>query len=154
MDTRLLSGINERAKPGDRLVCVGDFLCRGNERGVPGRNLPWTFYADQIKARLVLLEGNHDKNNHVKPAGMFLFGQMSHFRFLASHWPTENEDMDPLLVDYAKRSCAFVLCGHVHNAWKTKRIDGLLNINVGVDVWNYRPVSDDEILELYRKEIQ
>jgi calcineurin-like phosphoesterase family protein len=42
-----------------------------------------------------------------------------------------------------------LLCGHVHSIWKTKRSDkGTLMINVGVDVWNYAPVSLDQIVQL------
>lgn len=35
-----------------------------------------------------------------------------------------------------------LLCGHVHDAWKTK--DKM--INVGIDVWDYKPVSEEEII--------
>lgn len=35
-----------------------------------------------------------------------------------------------------------LLCGHVHEKWKTKKSPkGSLMINVGVDVWDYAPVS-------------
>lgn len=44
-----------------------------------------------------------------------------------------------------------LLCGHVHEKWKSKLgPNGGLMINVGVDVWDYRPVSLDEII-LYKK---
>lgn len=36
-----------------------------------------------------------------------------------------------------------IICGHVHSNWKIKG----LACNVGVDVWDYRPVS---LLEIYR----
>ena len=36
-----------------------------------------------------------------------------------------------------------LLCGHVHDAWRV--LDGKA-VNVGVDVWDYRPVTLDEIL--------
>lgn len=38
----------------------------------------------------------------------------------------------------------WLLCGHVHNSWKIKNT----MINVGVDVWDYKPVSLEEILQL------
>lgn len=42
-----------------------------------------------------------------------------------------------------------LLCGHVHEKWKTRRSDrGTLMINVGVDVWGMRPVRLDEIVNL------
>ena len=36
MNTTLIANINSRAKPGDKLIHVGDFCCRGNERGISG----------------------------------------------------------------------------------------------------------------------
>ena len=38
----------------------------------------------------------------------------------------------------------WLLCGHVHEAWKVKDFQ----INVGVDVWNYYPVSERQIGKL------
>jgi len=38
----------------------------------------------------------------------------------------------------------WLLHGHVHNAWKVKDHQ----INVGVDVWDYYPVSETEILRI------
>jgi len=34
---------------------------------------------------------------------------------------------------------------------KTKKCAGVLNINVGVDVHNYRPTTDDEMLGIHMK---
>lgn len=48
---------------------------------------------------------------------------------------------------------AVLLCGHVHEKWKTKRSPkGTLMINVGVDQWDYKPVSMDQILQLIEEE--
>jgi len=38
----------------------------------------------------------------------------------------------------------WLLHGHIHNAWKVKA----RMINCGVDVWNYAPVSHDQILKI------
>lgn len=152
MNERLIAGILERTRPGDSLIHVGDFACRGNEKSVEGLRLPWTFYADQIKARLVLLEGNHDKQNKVKTVGRHLFCRIGHFSAFVSHLPTDNEDHDPLLMDYVRRTCDFAVCGHVHDSWTTKECNGILNVNVGVDAHRYRPISDDELLAVYLKE--
>ena len=140
-----------RLKADDTLICIGDFQCRGAERGVPGDKRPWTYFAGLYVPTLVLLEGNHDHNNKVRTIGRYLFGKMSHFNFVATHWPTDNEEHDPLLIDYIRRSCAFAIVGHVHNAWQVSVRDGIVNINVGVDANNYRPVLDDEVVQLYLK---
>jgi calcineurin-like phosphoesterase family protein len=45
------------------------------------------------------------------------------------------------------------LCGHVHGKWK-HLLDikhQVLNINVGVDVWNFQIVSEDEIIKYIDK---
>lgn len=43
-----------------------------------------------------------------------------------------------------------LLCGHIHQHWKTKRTaQGTLMINVGVDVWDFKPVSQKQISNLY-----
>src|SRR6185437_1215231 len=45
-----------------------------------------------------------------------------------------------------------LLCGHVHEAWKTKRTEaGTLMINVGVDQWDYTPVSQEQLIELAKE---
>lgn len=46
-----------------------------------------------------------------------------------------------------------LLCGHIHEKWKTKRSPiGTLQINVGCDVWDMKPVSLDEIIALVGQE--
>ena len=47
--------------------------------------------------------------------------------------------------------CNFIICGHVHDNWKWKKIRGKICINVGVDVWNMEPVSIHSILKLVAK---
>lgn len=41
---------------------------------------------------------------------------------------------------------AWLLHGHVHEKWKTRG----RQINVGIDVWNFRPVSKEVLLDLIR----
>lgn len=44
-----------------------------------------------------------------------------------------------------------LLCGHVHEKWKhrfTKK--GTLMVNVGVDVWSMKPVSEEELCDYVR----
>lgn len=48
-----------------------------------------------------------------------------------------------------------LICGHVHEKWKTRRSpNGTLMVNVGVDVWDFKPVSLDEIVALIAVESQ
>jgi len=49
-----------------------------------------------------------------------------------------------------------LLCGHVHEAWKTIQVrgetPGSLMINVGVDQWGFSPVHEDVLIDLVRQE--
>lgn len=45
-----------------------------------------------------------------------------------------------------------LLCGHVHEAWKTKRTEaGTLMINVGTDQWDYTPVAQETLAALVKE---
>ncbi len=45
--------------------------------------------------------------------------------------------------------CDWLLCGHVHDTFKTDAKNK--TINVGVDVHNYTPVSQEQLLDLMRE---
>jgi len=48
---------------------------------------------------------------------------------------------------YRKATKEWTLCGHVHQAWKIRN----KNINCGIDVWDFKPVSSDKILDIINK---
>ena len=152
MNTRLIANINERCKPEDALVHVGDFCTKGVAKEVEGLRLKYSDYLREIHCRVTLLEGNHDSQNGTKTIGRHLFTTIHGQSVFVSHYPTENIEFAPALIEYARANCAFAICGHVHDSWKFKVIDGLLNVNVGVDQWNYRPINDDELLRAIQKE--
>jgi calcineurin-like phosphoesterase family protein len=45
------------------------------------------------------------------------------------------------------------LCGHIHNAWQVKKSPdfsskkGNVTVNVSVDVWDFKPITMEEILK-------
>ena len=43
------------------------------------------------------------------------------------------------------KCCDFVVCGHVHGAYKHIWYNDIPIINVGVDVWGYKPISLDTL---------
>ena len=70
---------------------------------------------------------------------------------LVQHVPPTNQFEVPEFVD-------FVLCGHVHDAWKYSILADNRNtqmdiplINVGTDMWGFKPVSIKQILAYYEK---
>jgi calcineurin-like phosphoesterase family protein len=157
MNERLIAEANSRVRADDTLIHVGDFVTRGRAKGVEGLKTKWHEYASRIVGRLVLLEGNHDEQNKTKTVGRHLICRIGSYRVFVSHYPTDSETQDPALMEWVHATCHFALCGHVHNHWDHKWIHvthgrpGFLNINVGVDVRSMRPMSDDEVLNEYRK---
>ncbi len=59
---------------------------------------------------------------------------------------------NPKNVNY---QCKINLVAHVHDKWKVKRYYNInkklstVCINIGVDVWGFKPVSHEEILKVY-----
>jgi calcineurin-like phosphoesterase family protein len=153
MRERLIAETNMRLGAEDIFIHVGDFMCYGSAKGVPGLKTPWYEHVALIEANVVLLKGNHDRNNKVKWAGDHMFVQVGGVPAFATHLPTDNPLHDPDLIAYVRKKCKFAIVGHVHDKWAVKRYPGgFLDINVGVDVRNYRPVLDDELVGIYQKE--
>lgn len=151
MNCRLIDGANERVKEDDTCVHVGDFMIRGGSS-------KFKMWRDRLDGYWVFLKGNHDSQNSVKTCGSSMFTRISHFNVFVSHVPYFYENwFEPELRAYVEKFCDFTICGHVHEKWKThigESTQGFakkLCINVGVDQWNYKPVSDDEIASYYRK---
>jgi len=51
------------------------------------------------------------------------------------------------LRGFKRENRNWTICGHVHQAWKVRG----KNINVGVDVWKFRPVGIGEIFKIINK---
>jgi len=153
MNEGLIVRWNSRVQPGDTVFVLGDFgFCGTTElkKIVP-----------RLNGEKVLVKGNHDWKykdhrwiefgfvrvakdlamNADVPGGII---RLSHFPYAGSgdHGDYEERYTEHRLVDEG----AWLLHGHVHTAWKKK--DRM--INVGVDVWNYLPVSLAEIEELIK----
>lgn len=160
MNDRLIAYINERCKPSDTLVHVGDFSVCGVVSGLDGLRIKAEEYLRRINCHTVLVEGNHDSNNHVKTACRSMIINLQGRRVFVSHFPTDNENQDPEYMAYIYGSCAFAICGHVHEKWKFRHMHvshgrpTFLNVNVGVDQWKYRPVSDDELVRAVNAELK
>jgi calcineurin-like phosphoesterase family protein len=154
MNKSLIHEANMRVKESDTCIHVGDFAVKSNaDKFVDLRN--------QLRGNWTFVEGNHDKNNGVKCECRWMFVKISHFNVFVSHIPyfydesydTPAEWLIPhSLVKSINLTCDFAICGHVHEKWKHVWHNSIPTINVGCDVWNYRPVSDDELVKYYLKE--
>jgi calcineurin-like phosphoesterase family protein len=116
----------------------------------------------QLNGVIVLIPGNHDRVSsayHAKPAARDRFAQMyldqgvilgqesGESVYLYGHWfdichyPFTDERYPELCpID----SGQWLIHGHVHEEWQ---INGR-QINVGVDVWDFTPVSANTILDI------
>ena len=72
-----------------------------------------------------------------------------------AHLPYLGDDTDERHAKHRKEDNGLILlCGHVHQKWKHKRTSkGTLMVNVGVDVWGFKPVNETELVQYIRSVI-
>ena len=151
MDNFIIKKCNGRVKQDDMVIHVGDFINSGLVKGVQGlRNKP-KFYLDQLNGTWVLLTGNHDKNNNVKPVANFMVADIGPYKAFIAHYPIENEKVfSHELIHYAINCTDFQITAHVHQSWVYKFYQHdhgkYLMYNVGIDVQRYMPIPDDKII--------
>ena len=140
MNAKIIANINERCTHEDTLYHVGDFLTYGRAKGVEGMRNRAHEYEARIIPKVVHIRGNHDKQGKLRVPILGAFMQIGPLVAWVQHKPP---------VD--RMPCDFYICGHVHEKWQSRLFHGKIVINVGVDVWNYRPVRKDEIIALYER---
>lgn len=157
-DAFLLKQINSRVKSDDQVIHVGDFINYGANKGDPGLKNKPDDYLQQLNGEWIFIEGNHDKNNNVRPIGRHLITEIASLRVFVTHYPTDSDIHDPDLIDWVHKNCAFAIVGHVHEKWAERWIEVVghrkyhfLNINVGMDVRRFAPISDSEVFCIYER---
>lgn len=169
MNEALIRNWNEVVRPGDTVICLGDFSLAFR---------PVELFSARLMGDKFLVPGNHDfchsynkksrsPENREKwiakyeEHGWHVLPEQEHIN-IGGHWvklchhPYADgpiEDMEERLRregqtytdKYAKwrpkDEGGWLLCGHIHQNWKTR---GKM-INVGVDVWDFKPVNIAEI---------
>jgi calcineurin-like phosphoesterase family protein len=152
MQRGLIERHNAVVSKDDVVYHVGDFSM--SEKTVP-------FILPQLNGVHYLVSGNHDKVHPVQKkhedavvryrqygfAGVY--NELRNFHgFLVSHMPYLGQEEGKHGTKYSEYrpvdKGSFLLCGHVHQQWKTK--DRMFN--VGIDVWDYRPVALDTLISM------
>ena len=112
-DKKLIRNHNSRVKSEDTYIHIGDFICRGNERGIPGSKMKPNELLSKMNGNKIMIMGNHDSNNglntHITSMRMNVGGMqllLIHNPAHASMLLTENDDA--------------IVHGHVHLAWDIK----------------------------------
>ncbi len=140
MNEGLIDNWNNIVKPQDTIFVLGDFLFGGTGKIAP--------LVPRLNGRKCLIIGNHDRK--YKPHRWIEFGFESAYYsanfediFSLSHFPWKGHEHDERTFSWQleRRANHILLHGHVHKGWKLHK--GMLN--VGVDVWDYKPVSLEEI---------
>ena len=150
MNDALVGSCVRLTREDDIIIHLGDLASFGsdNHLGTKSKGLSVKPYEllKGIRATFLNVRGNHDLRNRVKSAcdSMQLHLGKRYPNVTAGHYPS----YDVRARDYVKRGW-INLCGHVHSKWKhCLDLDrSVLNVNVGVDVWEYMPVSEDELVQ-------
>ncbi len=135
MNEALVKNWNDRVQPGDRVYCLGDF-CLGQENRA-------VMFAKRLNGQKYLIYGNHDK-------------RLRKNKEFNAQWIWQ-KDLDtievgsqkivichfPMLVWNGSHRGYYSLHGHSHGSLPED--PHALRTDVGVDVWNYYPVSFEEI---------
>lgn len=144
MNKSLITNWNMRVKPEDVIYHLGDFCCKGNERGVPGNRNKAESWEKELNGRIIHIKGNHDTNNSVKNALEFAVIQFGNYIWFMSHRPPRQLDYEiPSHID-------IFLCGHVHEKWHVTEYEGKPVINVGIDVNRYMPLKKQELIKIIK----
>ena len=153
----LVGNCNSIAKSkSDVVFHVGDFWLdnadrHGVEEDINTFTASYDDYISLVDARLVLLAGNHDDGHNCEAdlKSMVIDLNQNYKNVFVSHFPSYHKNYRGPFGNLQKAP-RIALCGHVHDKWLLNydKQHHVLNINVGVDVWNYKPVRDSEITKL------
>jgi len=145
MDRELIRRWNERVKPEDTIIFLGDFCFKNSSGGKEGEGTlnNAEHYRKQLNGNIVFIRGNHDGHNslntHITGVVLEIGGQ----EIYCVHDP---EDFDA--------NWKVNLVGHVHEKWKVKVVgEGITKtilVNVGVDVQKFMPIDIDEINKIIK----
>lgn len=150
MDEEMIARHNAVVQPGDTVVHVGDVVWYSNRA---------KHYFARLNGTHKLIPGNHDtchpshkrmRESHYRAAGIeVLDGDMMielepNVMARVCHFPYSGDrtEVDRYVEWRPEWHGELVLLhGHVHEKWRVRFDDKALCINVGVDVWDFAPVS-------------
>ena len=154
MNNELIERWNSVVLPGDEVYYLGDF------------SLDFKYvetYLPKLNGTIYWIPGNHDESHPMHKGhekyqdwlsnrGVIFCGPqhelfLDGIDLLLCHFPygTEDHTERPRFLEWRPDDVGLVLlCGHVHDNWKTSEN----MINVGVDQWDYYPVSQAQIFDL------
>lgn len=139
MNETIIRNHNQRVKDEDLVFDLGDFIFRNSPGGKKGEGLTdkSEVFLSRLNGKRINVKGNHDRNNSLKTCVEKIYIKHGGKKICLVHNPI-----------HADPNCELNFVGHVHTSWKIKRLsDGSIMVNVGVDVWNFRPITFEEIMK-------
>lgn len=136
MNYELVKRWNERVQPGDNVYVVGDFIFM---EPAPSQRI-----FDQLNGNKHLVKGNHDKGTV----------QIKGWQWIKDLYDYRSGDDRVVLCHYPMRTWnrshhgSLMLHGHTHGTLPPFCNQSL---DVGVDCWDYRPVTLEEIKRELKK---
>lgn len=166
MHQKIITEWNKRVKNTEHIYVLGDFSFGSIDKT--------TEILSQLSGYKIIIKGNHDMPAHklikmgfdevhenltfVLPGGIKVF--LSHFPFHPmtkyqklpdgavfsdeASYVGDRRYLHKRIVDDGEK---WLIHGHVHNSWKQSG----KQINVGVDVWDFKPVSHEQIVNLINR---
>lgn len=141
MDLSIIRNWNAKVKKDDTVFLVGDFnFCQSGEApDAPKKS--YEYYKSQLNGNIIFLRGSHDKQNKVKTIIRSISILYGGYSIYITHDPR-----------HANPNYQLNFVGHVHNKWKFSNLSKKSDlINIGVDVWDFKPVNINEILLHYKR---
>ena len=135
MNNGLIRNWNERVKDDDLVFFLGDFCFRSGSGRSEGETNKADYWRIKLNGSVIFIKGNHDNNNSLKTPIEGILITIAKKQIWLVHKP---EHYNP------KYKINFV--GHVHDKWLIKQEKESLLVNVGVDMWNYKPVRWEDIV--------
>ena len=150
MDSALVKNWNSIVGKNDLVIHAGDF-CFGSK-------LSWAYLLDVLNGRKYLAAGNHDKN--ITPDKFIDVQHRFNLRIKGDDEIKDGQritvDHYPMLSWYQSHRGAWQLFGHVHGGLSNKGLDATKltpnQMDVGVDVHNFTPISYEEVKTIITKQ--
>ena len=160
MEEQLISNWNNVVSKNDIVYHLGDFAF-----GNPKR---WKSITDRLQGSITLIRGNHDIQNGATLKRLVVDGvpifndvgdlevvHIGEYRVMLSHYPYIDSGFDGRMPEYAPNNTGlWLLHGHTHKTghgpFELDKCRGKM-INVGCMLWDYSPISENEILQIIRK---
>lgn len=136
MNNHIIGEYNKIVNDDDIVYFLGDIMMEQNFEKLKG-------FIKKLKGRKILILGNHDEmsvRNYLSAGFDSVHSslQLGETNIYMTH--------DPAIYN-ALPDGSFLICGHVHQLFRM--LENKPVINVGVDVWNFRPVELETLMRMF-----